>query len=74
MGGGGGLFEDTVKNIILFTVMPRIELPELYLFGEVKSGDSIQGGFNRGGGLINFAPKGRNFLHFLSKSKTFYAV
>ena len=55
------------------TVMPRIQPPGFYLFFEVKSGGSIRGGVNRGG-LINFAPKGRNFLQFLSKSMPFYAV
>jgi len=33
----------------------------------------FEGGLNEGG-LINFAPKGRNFLHFLAKSMHFYAV
>ena len=54
--------------------MTRIESPGLYLILGVKSGDSIRGGGNRGGGLKNFASKGRIFLHFLSKNASFYAV
>ena len=32
------------------------------------------GGYSRGGGLINFAQKGRNFLPFLDKIMHLYAV
>jgi len=59
---------------ISYTVVPRIEPSGLYLFREVKSGDSIQGGFNLGGGLINFAAKRRNFSRTFTQILLFHGL
>ena len=60
--------------ITMTTVMTWIDSPRLFFIFGVINGDSIRGGFNRGG-LINFARKGLIFVTFsLSKCMLFYAA
>ena len=64
---------DLANEILYCNASNRV--PELYLIFGVTNGDSIRGGgVNRGKGLINFAPWGRFFLHFLSKCMLFMLI
>ena len=58
----------------MYTVMPRIEPPGLYLFLEVKSGDSIQWGDSIRGGGIKFFPEGAKFFTFLYQKYAFFML